>query len=32
MHGDLDYGTLRRDLPPGIEPGYDSMTVELPLD
>ena len=31
MHGDLDYATLRRDLPPGIEPGYDGMTVELPL-
>jgi phosphoribosyl 1,2-cyclic phosphate phosphodiesterase len=27
--GDLDYDTLRRDLPPNIEPAYDGMTVEF---
>ena len=27
--GDLDYDTLRRDLPPGVEPAYDGMTVEF---
>jgi phosphoribosyl 1,2-cyclic phosphate phosphodiesterase len=25
----LDYETLRRTLPPGMEPGYDGMTVEF---
>ncbi len=29
MHVDLDYATLRRELPPGVEPGYDGMTVTL---
>ncbi|MCK0197806.1 MBL fold metallo-hydrolase [Ancylobacter sp. 6x-1] len=29
MHVDLDYGTLRRELPPGIEPAYDGMTITL---
>ena len=29
MHTDLDYGTLLRDLPPGIEPGFDGMRFEL---
>ncbi len=28
MHVDLDYQTLRRDLPPGVEPGYDGMVLE----
>lgn len=28
MHIDLDYATLRRDLPAGVEPGYDGMEVE----
>ena len=28
--GDLDYDTLLRDLPPGVEPAYDGMTVEFP--
>ena len=27
MHIDMDYESLRRELPPGIEPGYDGMTV-----
>ncbi|MGH6926202.1 MAG: MBL fold metallo-hydrolase, partial [Propylenella sp.] len=30
MHVDLDYATLRRELPPNVEPGYDGMTIELP--
>ena len=25
MHIDLDYATLRAELPPGVEPGYDGM-------
>ena len=29
MHVDLDYETLRRELPPGIEPAYDGMTVSV---
>jgi phosphoribosyl 1,2-cyclic phosphate phosphodiesterase len=32
MVGDLDYQTLRRDLPEGTEPAYDGLTIELPLD
>jgi phosphoribosyl 1,2-cyclic phosphate phosphodiesterase len=27
MHVDMDYDTLLRELPPGVEPGYDGMTV-----
>ena len=27
MHVDLDYETLRRELPPHIEPAYDGMVV-----
>lgn len=27
MHVDMDYDTLIRDLPPGVEPGYDGMTL-----
>lgn len=30
MHIDLDYETLRRSLPPNVEPAYDGMIVELP--
>ncbi len=30
MHMDLDYETLRRDLPEDIEPAYDGMRFELP--
>lgn len=25
----LDYATLRRELPPGVEPGYDGLTIEI---
>ncbi len=27
--GDLDYDELRRELPPGVEPAYDGMTIEF---
>lgn len=27
MHIDMDYDTLARELPPGVEPGYDGMIV-----
>jgi phosphoribosyl 1,2-cyclic phosphate phosphodiesterase len=29
MHVDLDYETLKRELPPGVEPAYDGMTLEF---
>jgi phosphoribosyl 1,2-cyclic phosphate phosphodiesterase len=29
MDGQLDYDTLRRELPAGIEPGFDGMVIEL---
>lgn len=29
MDRDLDYDTLRRELPGGVEPGYDGLTIEL---
>ena len=29
MHVDMDYQTLVRELPPGIEPAYDGMAVSL---
>ena len=29
LHSDVDYETLRRKLPAGIEPAYDGLTVEL---
>lgn len=32
MHVDLDYDTLRRDLPEGVEPGYDGMTIDIDRD
>jgi phosphoribosyl 1,2-cyclic phosphate phosphodiesterase len=28
MHTDLDYETLRRELPPSVEPAYDGMRIE----
>ena len=28
MHVDLDYETLKRDLPDGVEPAYDGMVLE----
>jgi len=27
---DLDYETLRRELPPNVEPGYDGMVIDMP--
>ncbi|MEX0852967.1 MAG: MBL fold metallo-hydrolase [Bauldia sp.] len=29
MHTDLDYATLKRELPPPIEPAYDGMVIDL---
>jgi phosphoribosyl 1,2-cyclic phosphate phosphodiesterase len=29
MHVDMDYDALIRELPPGVEPGYDSMTISF---
>jgi phosphoribosyl 1,2-cyclic phosphate phosphodiesterase len=29
MHTELDYRTLERTLPPGVEPGYDGMRVPI---
>jgi phosphoribosyl 1,2-cyclic phosphate phosphodiesterase len=29
LHSDLDYEKLRAELPPGVEPAYDGMTVEI---
>ena len=31
MHGDMDYDTLCKALPAGVEPGYDGMQIKLPL-
>ena len=31
MHIDLDYETLKRELPPGVEPAYDGMAITLAL-
>jgi len=31
MHVDLDYETLRRELPENVEPAYDGMVIELPV-
>jgi phosphoribosyl 1,2-cyclic phosphate phosphodiesterase len=31
MHIDLDYETLRRRLPEGVEPAYDGMRFEVDL-
>jgi phosphoribosyl 1,2-cyclic phosphate phosphodiesterase len=30
LHADLDYEKLRAELPPGVEPAYDGLAVELP--
>jgi phosphoribosyl 1,2-cyclic phosphate phosphodiesterase len=32
MHIDMDYNRLAAQLPPGVEPAYDGMRFELPLD
>ncbi len=29
MHVDMDYETLRRELPAGVEPAYDGMTLAV---
>jgi phosphoribosyl 1,2-cyclic phosphate phosphodiesterase len=29
LHNDLDYETLHRELPDGVEPAYDGMTIEV---
>jgi len=29
MDRDLDYDTLRRELPEGVEPGYDGLVIEI---
>jgi len=29
MHIDMDYEALKRELPPGVEPAYDGMTLSL---
>ena len=29
LHTDLDYETLRRALPPQVEPAYDGMRIEV---
>jgi len=29
MHVDMDYDTLKRELPPGVEPAFDGMVVTL---
>lgn len=29
LHVDLDYETLRRELPDGVEPAYDGMVIEV---
>jgi phosphoribosyl 1,2-cyclic phosphate phosphodiesterase len=29
MHTDMDYETLCRELPPGVEPAYDGMTLQV---
>jgi phosphoribosyl 1,2-cyclic phosphate phosphodiesterase len=30
MDHTLDFGTLNAELPPGVEPGYDGLVIELP--
>lgn len=31
MHIDLDYETLRRELPANVEPAYDGLTITIPV-
>lgn len=31
LHTDLDYETLRCELPPGVEPAYDGMRIDMKL-
>jgi len=30
MSADFDYRTLARALPPGVEPGYDGLVIDVP--
>ena len=30
MHSDIDYETLRQQLPDGVVPGFDGMRVDIP--
>jgi phosphoribosyl 1,2-cyclic phosphate phosphodiesterase len=32
MHTDMDYSTLRAELPAGVEPGYDGWRVDLAVN
>ena len=29
MHGDLDYQSVKKQLPPGVEPGFDGLRIQL---
>jgi phosphoribosyl 1,2-cyclic phosphate phosphodiesterase len=31
LHTSMDYETLRRELPKGVEPAYDGLEITLPL-
>ncbi len=31
LHTDLDYDTLKRELPEGVEPAYDGLAISLPM-
>jgi len=30
MHLDMDYETLRRELPVGVEPAFDGLSLDFP--
>ena len=32
LHTDLDYAELKAKLPPHVEPAFDGMTIEMPVD
>lgn len=32
LHVDLDYAKLRAELPPGVEPAFDGMELEMPVN
>lgn len=32
LHSDLDYATVKREVPPHVEPGYDGMQIEVPAE
>jgi phosphoribosyl 1,2-cyclic phosphate phosphodiesterase len=31
LHMDIDYDALKGELPAGVEPAYDGMTVTVPI-